>query len=182
MLVQKTSVKPASAFNIPGYPRVAGGPNGKPFEFEYVTGHVAKAVHEQYKRFPLTAIPDDSKFKFSSHGQNECEISGKEMLTILHKKILACDNEDPEFTTAILQSIMADANVEGPGFTKRKGEVATIFPGTLSATEVQAPSATQSRPSKPTESKTSRPFEMANTKTKTKTKVKPSSRPKGMMP
>ncbi|KAK6502655.1 hypothetical protein TWF506_003233 [Arthrobotrys conoides] len=167
--IQESSVGSASLSMIPEYsrngvPSVAEG-DGKSVEFEYVTGPAAKAIHEQYKKFLPTAIPDDAKFKFSGHGQPEREISGKEMRAILHKEMLACNNEDPEFTTAILQSIMPNANVDEPTSTKKKGKAVA-----------KAPVA-----SEPIESVTAQLEEPPVKTPKAKAKAK-SSKPKGMTP
>ncbi|KAF3107431.1 hypothetical protein TWF102_000350 [Orbilia oligospora] len=169
--IQKPSIKPTLLPNIPeqssvGVSRVAQGVDGKSVEFEYITGPAARAIHEQYKKFLPTAILDDAKFKFSGHGQPEREISGKEMRALLHKEMLACNEEDPEFTTAVLQSIMTDTNIEGPGLAKQKSKASAKIPVALLSAEPKSP----------------QPVETPVEKPKTKTKAKSSNRPHGLTP
>ncbi|KAF3185869.1 hypothetical protein TWF788_003917 [Orbilia oligospora] len=164
--INSTSVPKIPEQSVAEVSRVAQGVDGKSVKFEYVTGPAAKSIHEQYKKFLPTAIPDDAKFKFSGHGQPEREISGKEMRAMLHKEMLACNEEDPEFTTAVLQSIMTDAHFESPSFVEQKSKASAKIPAALLPVEPKSP----------------QPIETPVEKPKTKTKAKSSNKPHGLTP
>ncbi|KAK6522389.1 hypothetical protein TWF281_002951 [Arthrobotrys megalospora] len=127
--IQQSSTKPTSkdiGYPFATIPHISDGPDGKSVELEYITGPAAKVIQEQYKKFLPVAIPDEAVFKFSSEGQSEREISGKQMRAILTNELLT--GNDPDFTTTVLQSYMTNANVEGSGSgvsSKRKENVTT---------------------------------------------------------
>ncbi|KAK6342204.1 hypothetical protein TWF730_001682 [Orbilia blumenaviensis] len=81
-------------------------------------GPIVLEIYEKYKKILPTAIPDGARFKFSSGTQPEREIPGSEMRDILAREVHG--DTDPEFTTAILRTLMADANIDVSALPKLK--------------------------------------------------------------
>ncbi|KAK6496073.1 hypothetical protein TWF481_002097 [Arthrobotrys musiformis] len=102
-------------------------------EGEHLTNPTAKSLHEQYQEFLPTVIPDGATFKYRPHGQPEREISAQEMRDILNEEVLLCAEEDPEFTTAVLKTMMAEISAEGSEPTKRMEGATTKAPTVASA-------------------------------------------------